>query len=59
MNLPYGTETIPIEELLPELKDNKVSVDLMIILQLVADTHYAQGYADALELVIKKDKASE
>ena len=49
MNLPNGTDTIPLEDIFKELKDNKVEIDLMTLMAILSDLHWLQGNYEAMK----------
>ena len=54
MTLPNATDQIPIGDLIPNLADKEIKIDALTLASILSDLHYAQGYADALELAIKQ-----
>lgn len=59
MTCPNGSDSIPLEDLLSEIKDNKVEIPVLTLMAIISDLHWFQGRCEGLEWAVNWYKEKE
>lgn len=54
MTLPNGSDVIPIEEIFHNDEGAEIKLDRILFINLICDLHYAQGYVEGIEQILKQ-----